>query len=288
MGNDPKTAEGPRTYDDSAMFHFSTNIADTALRDYRDFCIHIFCTKGTARLRLSEKEYNLEPTDCLVIINNSTLKWLETSPDFEMHSIAIANSYMGASASEASYYTIGMLSLMENPLVKMTDEEFKLCFDVCAAIRMRLTQHGHMFYKALVRKCVETLVLDIYNIRAHAQEGTRTGGNQAMRYFRQFINMLEDGRYRQEREVRWYATQLGITPKYLSEICMNSSNRGASYWINKFTTEEIARLLQNPTMSINSIGSLMSFKTRSYFSHYVKEHLGMTPKEYRESILGGK
>lgn len=100
--------------------------------------------------------------------------------------------------------------------------------------------------------------------------------------------MLESGTYKQEREVNWYANKLGISPKYLSEVCHDCSNHGASHWINRFTTEEIARLLHNPTMSINSIASLMNFKTKSYFSHYVKDRLGMTPKDYRLTVLGMK
>lgn len=285
---DNQLQAGPRTFDDSAMFHFTTNTTDTVSAKYRDFCIHIFCIAGSARVRLGEKEYELKKRSCIVILNNSTLAWLQTSADFEMRGIFIANRYMTTSAPDANYNTMGILSLMENPVVRMTEDEMQLCISVAAAIRVRLTQHDHMFYRGVLRRCVETLMLDIYNIRAHSSDQGRSTGSHGLRTFRRFISMLESGEYRREREVRWYSGEIGITPKYLSEICIAISGHGASYWINKFTIEEVARLLQNPTMSINSIATLMNFKTRSYFSHYVKDHLGMTPKDYRMSVLGGK
>lgn len=281
-------ANTPRHSDDSEHFHFTTNTADVQSRLYRDFCLHIFCTAGNAKVRIVDKEFSVTTCSCMVILNNSTFKWLETSPDFRIRGVFISNHYMTSSATDTNYYTFGMLTLMENPILKMSQEQFDLCLSVCDAIRMRLMQHDHLFYEGVLRRCVETLMLDLYNIRQHSTTDSHTYGNQGMRLFRKFISMLENGKYKEEREVRWYAAQLGITPKYLSEICLNASGHGASYWINQFTTEEIARLLHNPTMTINSIADLLNFNTRSYFSHYVKERLGLTPKDYRLKVLGLK
>lgn len=285
---DKKEDANTQLHDDSSQFHFTTNIADAQSRHYRDFVLHIFCTAGSAKVRMVEKEFKLTTCCCLVILNNSTFRWLETSPDFRMRGVFISNNYMTTSSPDTNYNTMGMLSLMENPVIKMKQEEFDQSLAVCDAIRARLSQHDHIFYEGILRRCVETLILDLYNIRQHSMNGTRSYGNQGMRLFRKFISMLEKGDFKEQREVRWYAKELGITPKYLSEICLNASGHGASYWINQFTTEEIARLLHNPTMTINSIADLLNFNTRSYFSHYVKERLGLTPKDYRLKVLGLK
>lgn len=283
-----KTETKTKISDESKSFHFTTSTADVTSRQFNDFCLHIFCKSGSAKVKLAEKSFTLTSANCLILLNNSTFRWVETSSDFSILGIFISNQYLAASSPDTNYYTMGVLSLMENPIVKMKQEEFDLCLSICEAIRTRLTQHDHIFYEGVLRRCVETLILDIFNVRSHATNMTQGSGNQGMKIFRQFISLLEGGAFKTEREVRWYASELGITAKYLSEICLNASGHSASYWINQFTTDEIARLLHNPTMSINSIADLLNFNTRAYFSHYVHERLGMTPKDYRKSVLGNK
>lgn len=275
--------------DESSSFHFTTSLDDVVSRTYREYVLHVFCVSGVARARYGDKVLELIPDSCLVLLNNGVFSWMEKTKDFAIRAVFISNDYMEKNSPDINYNAMGMLAMMDNPLVRMNSEQFQLCMNVCNAIKERVKEVGHLFYEGVLRRCVETLLLDLYNIRSKADEKVSTqGGNQGMRLFRKFISMLESGSFRTQREVRWYSGELKITAKYLSEVCMNASGHGASYWINRFTTEEIARLLHNPTMSIKSISELMNFTTKSYFSHYVKERLGMTPKDYRMMILGVK
>lgn len=285
---DVKKNDNTRYSDDSALFHFTSAPDDVASRQYHDYCLHVFCTAGSAQVRIAEKVLSLTTCSCMILLNNSTFEWISTSPDFRIKCLFISNKYLTTNTPDTNYQTLGTLAIMDDPILRMSQSEFDLCLNVCESIRNRISQHYHLFYQGVLRRCVETLMLDIYNIHAHNGDMARGNGNQPMRLFREFISLLEHGEFKREREVRWYASKLGITPKYLSEICINSSGHGASHWINRFTTEEIARLLHNPTMSINSIADLLNFNTRSYFSHYVKERLGMTPKDYRLTVLGVK
>ena len=288
VGSNEEQKEKARWSDESASFHFTTDPDEAKSRDYRNFCIHIFCTRGSAHFRALGKEWDIAANNCLVLLSNGTLEWLQKSDDFEIVGVFISNKYITSDTPDTNYFTLGALSVMDDPVLPMTGDDMSLCLAVIDAIKARLVQHTHLFYHGELRRCVETLMLDLFNIHSRSVSIRQTAGNQGMRLFRAFISMLESGKYKQEREVNWYANELGISPKYLSEVCHDCSNHGASHWINRFTTEEIARLLHNPTMSINSIASLMNFNTTSYFSHYVKARLGMTPKDYRLTVLGMK
>lgn len=272
-----------------SSFRFSTVPNDAGSLEYRDFTIHIFCKSGTGKAAIGRNTFEIVPDTVTVILNNKGFYWMEISDDFQIEMMLISNKFLAITSPETNYNVMGMLSLMENPVVKMNHEEYSLCSAVGNAIKERLKHPEHTFFLSVLRKCVETLILDLYNIRSHSQQ-VQVQGNSShgMKLFRTFISMLERGDYRREREVRWYAEQLGITPKYLSEVCINASGHSASNLINTFTIEEIARLLHNPTMSINTIATHMNFATRSYFSHYVKERLGKTPKDFRLQVLGMK
>lgn len=98
--------------------------------------------------------------------------------------------------------------------------------------------------------------------------------------FREFTRILQQ--YPYEREVQWYAAKLGITPKYLSEICKGRSGKSASEWIADITVTEIKHYLTNTTMPVREIARIMEFPNASFFCQYTKKHTGFTPNHLRK------
>lgn len=102
--------------------------------------------------------------------------------------------------------------------------------------------------------------------------------------FTNFIKLVEL-HYREERRVGWYATQLCITPKYLSETVKAASKRTPSDWIESYVTLEISNLLKNTTMNIKQITQAMHFPNQSFLGKFFKEHVGKSPSQYRKEKL---
>lgn len=96
------------------------------------------------------------------------------------------------------------------------------------------------------------------------------------------MEMLEDGSYREHREVTWYADCLYITSKYLSEVSKKVSGYAANYWINRYTILDISRLLKDKSLTFVQISDMFGFSSPAYFSRYVQHNLGMNPTDYRE------
>lgn len=289
-------AEGTQTqnrqlYDDSALFHITDDYRETTSDEYHDFQLFVYCSGGYAKIKIADREYFISDHTGLLVMNNNVLTWLEVSPDFTMKAIFIHGIYLTVDEPDIMSYNFRMSALIESPVVKMTDRDLAFFLETIECIRERLPIHDHMFYRPVLHNLVHIMMYDFYDIHSRQNQAGNSivySGRQSMRYFHDFITMLENGSYKSEREVRWYAAKLGITAKYLSEISLDTSGHTASYWINKFTMAEITRLLRNPTLSIKSVGEIMKFKTRSYFSHYVKEHLGLTPMKYRAQTIGKK
>lgn len=94
-------------------------------------------------------------------------------------------------------------------------------------------------------------------------------------------NALEDGTYREHREVSYYVDCLCITSKYLSEVLKKVSRYAANYWINRYTIFDISRLLSDKSLSFVQISDMFSFSSQAYLSRYVQQNLGFNPTEYR-------
>ena len=108
----------------------------------------------------------------------------------------------------------------------------------------------------------------------------RAASNHSDYIFHQFIKLLQ--KYPHKREVQWYARALDITPKYLSEVCMERSDKSAGEWIADVTVAELKHFLQDTTLPIHEVAQLMEFPNASFFCQYTKKHLGVTPNHYRK------
>ena len=104
---------------------------------------------------------------------------------------------------------------------------------------------------------------------------------QTLERMQWFIDLLQQGLIRQHRTVEYYASRLNITPNYLTECYIKTSRHNASFFIEHFTAEEIARLLKREDLSITDVAYQLDFNTTNYFTRYVKRVLGMTPSQYK-------
>lgn len=77
-------------------------------------------------------------------------------------------------------------------------------------------------------------------------------------------------------------SRLCITPKYLSEVTNLVSGHSANYWIQRFTSLEISRLLREKSLTPTEIADRFGFSSLSYFTRFVSRTLGFTPSELRK------
>ena len=117
----------------------------------------------------------------------------------------------------------------------------------------------------------------IYRIQ---MQGTRKQ-TRAESIFTSFIKLVEQN-FRVERRVGWDAEQMCITPKYLSETVKAVSKRRPNEWIDNYVMSELCVLLKNSSMSIKEITLAMHFPNQSFLGKFFKEHMGVSPKEWRK------
>lgn len=127
---------------------------------------------------------------------------------------------------------------------------------------------------------VQSLILYFFDFHASLNQESDVSTRYAS-IMNSFITLLENGEYRTHREVTWYADQLCVTSKYLSEVSKSVSGYAANFWINRYTALDISRLLRDKTLSFVQISDMFGFSSPAYFSRYVLHNLGVNPTEYR-------
>lgn len=143
----------------------------------------------------------------------------------------------------------------------------------------------HRFRKDVIRLLILSLLYDFNNAfdKVVNQPQKKDKQTRGERIFVEFVQLVENN-FRAQRQVQWYAKQMGITPKYLSEVISTVSRRTPNEWIDKFVTTEIRNQLRHTNKKMSEIASDMNFPSQSFFGKYFKENVGVTPSDYRNGI----
>jgi AraC-like DNA-binding protein len=117
-------------------------------------------------------------------------------------------------------------------------------------------------------------------MRRQEPEDTVATSVHRQRLANEFMRLVEqsDGRI---RRVDDFASQLNVTPKYLSTLLKETMSRRPSEMIHFYTLKAIERRLRYTDMTMQEIANDLHFANASFFGKYFKEHTGMTPMEYR-------
>lgn len=87
-----------------------------------------------------------------------------------------------------------------------------------------------------------------------------------------------------ERQVKFYASALCITPKYLSTIVKKISGKRATSWIDEEVMKLIKIRLLNSVKTIKEIAYEFNFTNQSSFGKYFKNQIGISPSLYRTKL----
>ena len=255
-----------------------SNLTNVEMKSYRAFA---YCYKGFCDIDYNERNITLKGGQCAIFLNLAFIKATKPSLDFICDVIYIDESFLRQSGLRNPYIIQGMLALYSNPIIDVSDKEQELCINLFANFQRRLDATDHRFYNDILRVSARMLALDLFDIQSRTQV-TEKISQKSSDIMTRFIQMLQAKEYRYNREVAYYAERLCVVPKYLSEICNKVSGFSASYWINKFTAQDIYELLTKDRKRSSEIAEIFHFTSTSYFNRYTKRYLGAYPSELRK------
>ena len=265
-------------------FVFTDDFNECCRDDYADYCLHILCLKGAAQFAVGDTMFNVIGGDAIIKSSGKPITHVRCSSEFRIRALLISWRFLNANTPKSSYNAIGAIATTQNPVMPMQQADLERCLLNFEEIRRRLDQPYHNFFADVIGRAVEMMILDFYDIHARMTHQSIEGVSQASRILQRFVALLQEGLYKKERSVEYYASRLFITPKYLSEACVAVSGHNASYWIERYTAQEVAHQLSDRSKSLVEIADELNFSSPSYLSRYVKRAFGCSPTDYRHRL----
>ena len=247
-----------------------------------NFILMALCKKGEASYSVDTRQQHVKPGDLIFISERHIVDNYKASSDFEGLFILVSTEFYHSFVMNVKNVSSLLLFSMNNPVVSLTAHESQVYTNYYQTIRQKMADTQHHYRTNLVKALLLAMFYDMSNVIWRVEQSSdKTTRKRADALFAQFIRLLEEN-FRTERRVSWYAEQLGITPKYLSEMVKQVSKRTPNEWIDSYIILEMRVLLKNTTKSIRDIAKAVNFPNQSFFGKYFKEHMGMSPTEYRK------
>ena len=247
-----------------------------------NFILMALCKNGEASYSVDTRQQSVKPGDLMFVSEGHVVGNYSASADFECLFILVSTEFYHSFVMNVKNVSSLLLFSMNNPVVSLTPHEVQVYGNYYHTIRQKMADTTHHYRTNLVKALLLAMFYDMSNVIWRVEQNENKAiRKRADELFAQFISLLEEN-FRTERHVSWYAEQIGITPKYLSEIVKQVSKRTPNDWIDSYVLLEIRVLLKNTTKSIKEIADAINFPNQSFFGKFFKEHMGMSPSEYRK------
>src|SRR6218665_141824 len=243
---------------------------------------HLVCESGRLQFLFGGKQMECKAGEFLFWFADSLLSNLSFSKKLKATVLLIEKRFLNDNVPDQSWSINAILHSRNYPVKYMSKQDQGKIYDNFNWLYERSLNERHLFYNEVLNHQMQIFILEMWNIFSQEYD-RRKHTLQTGTLYEQFMLLIQE-HCMQEREVQFYSDKLNITAKYLNQISKNNSGITASQWIQQYTKERIIILLQNKFLNISEIGDEMNFRSRSFFTSYVKKLLGMTPKEYRERL----
>ncbi len=246
-----------------------------------NFILMALCRKGKATYSIDTREQTVLPGDLFFISERHIIDNFEASDDFDCLCIMLSTQFYHGFVQNVKNVSSLLLFSMNNPVVSLTKREIQTYENFFMVIREKIADENHHYRKELVQALLLAMFYDMSGVIYRIEQSSAKKQSRSDVIFARFIALLQEN-FRKERRVGWYASQLEITAKYLSEVVKNVSKRTPNEWIDSYVVLEIRVLLKNSPKSIKEITEELNFPNQSFLGKYFKEHVGVSPSEYRK------
>ncbi len=96
----------------------------------------------------------------------------------------------------------------------------------------------------------------------------------------QYLSLVEM-HCREQHTVEWYASQMCLAPKYLSNVVNQTLNISPNSCIDKALTRQAKSLLSSTSLSIQQISDRLGFQNQSHFASFFKRRTGFSPTAFK-------
>ena len=254
----------------------------------------VICTNGKVQAQMNGILMELHKNQVAIIPQNVTVTDVMVSPDFNLKGMFLTNRILRSFLREKMNIWNDMMYIHRHHIVTMDEDEILFYTHFYDMLKLTFTRgQDNPFRIDVIQSLLRSAILGLCGAMKQKLSSTSQGDRPLVRgvshgagphgsqvHFQHFLDLLHTNDVKR-RTVEAYASELCISPKYLTAVCKKNSGKTANEWITEQVLEDIRYYLRQTDLSIKQVCDKLAFPNTSFFGKYVKDHFGMTPLEFR-------
>lgn len=247
----------------------------------------VYCKEGPANITYGDKKITIQKNDLIIGIPNQLLTKRSIQLDFDNLFLCVSRNFAHQIALLTYQGWDFFNNIRQHPVLHLTSDEGKIFESYFELISSKIKNPPHRYAGELFRSICQAFAYEMASeitqfVVEDKVQNKKFSSSEIL--FRNFMGILSE-MMPKVRNVKYYAEQLNVTPKYLSQVCKENTGHSALAIIYSFIKKDIESCLKDRNKTIKEICFNLGFPNLSFFGHFVKEHIGMSPTEYREKNL---
>ena len=266
------------TIDDDIILVDNPVITSTFNFPFRmDVSAGFVCIRGTSEYSVNLKPYTATAPCLITILPGQILEYKYISDDFTGLFVILSPKFADSLISNTSEHLPLFNFFRENPVIPLDKVVLGRMIGFFELLKQMAQEKNHPYRLETVRYLTLAFLYGAGDF--HPLSENRKISHQEM-LVENFMNLVRT-HHKKQRELRFYAKKMTISPKYLSKVIKETSGRPANDWIDDHVTLEAKALLKSTNMNIQQISEELNFPSQSFFGKYFKRVTGMSPSEYK-------
>lgn len=263
-----------------------TDISKDILNMYTNFpCrlkagIFVLCLGGEIEASIDAMSYRVKANDFVTIIPGSILQIHKVEGDLQIYFIGYSSQFITyANIIKPTldiFYTI-----KTNPVFPLKAEIAQLFQEHFALLAKTYLAYYGKISREVTKHMLFTLVYGLGELYKDIKTAQPVLG-KSEKIAHEFTKLVMQ-HYASERNVAFYASQLGITQAHLSTTIRQVTGKTCLEIIASMVIMDAKAQLKSTDVTIQDIAYSLNFTNMSFFGKYFKRHVGVGPLEYRNS-----
>ncbi|WP_165021211.1 MULTISPECIES: helix-turn-helix domain-containing protein [unclassified Dysgonomonas] len=240
------------------------------------FCI---CKRGTTQVRVNYKEYTVDENSILTILPKQIIESLSNTDDLLLEVFSFSFDFISDFPFPKNMDMLRKVAL--NPVLHTSESNIQNLLRYHSFIAETFSNQNLLYLKETIQGLLYALLVELASMYMEDENiSTRSKKSRAEEVTEQFMLLLLRGQSK-ERFVSFYANEMCITPKYLSDVVRKVTGRTANSWIEEVFILNAKMLLRSTSLTVLELSEELNFASPTYFGRFFKKVTGMTPLEYR-------
>ena len=242
--------------------------------------VYAFMIKGKARATVNITQYDFHENDLIYLAPNSFFLVHEFSEDAQLSYIIFSSSFL-----EKNAYSIRrprLVTVDACQIVNVTSEQAKIITDFSQLIEGAVNCSPSMLNSERMVHIYNLVHLVFQDYFVANSDATSKVMDRKTEIYHEYSELVMK-HYHEWHHVSDYADALHITVPHLCSTIKQASQRTAGDWIAEAILTDAKAQLKLSVTPIKEIAISLGFENVAFFNRFFKTHVGITPKNYRNS-----